>query len=78
MLVANRTSFLIISTLILAIIYAFVFEKIGFLISTILFLGALLFVLNGRKKWVTNIVVSVIFSISAWYVFSQLLHVSLP
>jgi len=78
MLVANRTPFLIISTLVLAIIYAFVFEKIGFLISTILFLGGLLFVINGRKKWVTNIVISFVFSFTAWYAFSQLLKVSLP
>ncbi len=78
LILAKRTPFLIISTIILAILYTFAFEVVGFLVSTILFLVALLFIINGRKKWIINIVVALVFSFSAWYVFSQLLKVSLP
>ncbi|WP_250543369.1 tripartite tricarboxylate transporter TctB family protein, partial [Staphylococcus pseudoxylosus] len=60
------------------IIYAFIFEPFGFLISTILFLGCIMFLINGYKRWLQNILVTVIFSGIAWYTFSQLLDVSLP
>lgn len=65
-------------TIILGIIYSLIFETVGFLISTILFLGLLLFYLNGRKKWLVNIAVTAGFSFITWYGFSQLLGVSLP
>lgn len=65
-------------SLVLMVLYTLVFERIGFLISTILFLGGLLFLLNGRKKWITNVLVAVIFSFVTWYAFGTLLQVSLP
>ncbi|MFZ3591252.1 tripartite tricarboxylate transporter TctB family protein [Bacillus sp. DJP31] len=71
-------SLLIVSTLVLSFIYALIFEKLGFLISTILFLMAILFIVNGRKKWIVNISVSVLFSLGTWYAFGTLLGVSLP
>ncbi|GGJ99336.1 hypothetical protein GCM10007063_22020 [Lentibacillus kapialis] len=77
-LLTGRTPYLIAATLILIFIYAFLFERIGFLYSTMLFLGALLFVVNGKKHWLQNILVAVIFSIVTWYSFAELLSVSLP
>lgn len=77
-LLEKRTFIRIILTIILAIIYAFIFEPFGFLISTILFLGCIMFLINGYKRWLQNILVTVIFSGIAWYTFSQLLDVSLP
>ncbi|BDH62855.1 hypothetical protein MTP04_29850 [Lysinibacillus sp. PLM2] len=71
------TLILIIATLVFSLIYTLIFERLGYLISTILFLGALLFLIN-KNKWITNILVSVLFSIGTWYVFTQLLAVSLP
>lgn len=65
-------------SLVLMIIYTILFERIGFLFSTIIFLMGLLFMLNGRKKWLLNIVVAFIFSIVTWYAFGTLLQVSLP
>ncbi|WP_185970868.1 tripartite tricarboxylate transporter TctB family protein [Alkalicoccobacillus porphyridii] len=62
----------------LCVMYTAIFEIVGFLIATVLFLGALLFYLNGRTKWVLNLVVTAIFSFSAWYIFTQLLDISLP
>lgn len=80
-LFAGRTPKLIIAALILSILYTLTFEKLGFLVSTIIFLGLLLFVINGFrgwKKWVTNIAVAVLFSFVLWYGFSQLLGIGLP
>ncbi|MGJ9459969.1 tripartite tricarboxylate transporter TctB family protein [Oceanobacillus sp. CF4.6] len=65
-------------TTVLGIGYTIIFDRIGFLFSTILFLGALLFVINGVKKWKVNIIVSLVFSYASWYSFSELLGVSLP
>lgn len=68
----------VIIVLVLCLGYAFLFERIGFLISTVLFLGTLLFLINGRRKWLTNIIVAVLFSAVTWYTFAELLSVSLP
>ncbi|WP_040982504.1 tripartite tricarboxylate transporter TctB family protein [Oceanobacillus jeddahense] len=77
-LFTGRAPFLIVSTLVLIFIYTFLFERIGFLISTMLFLTGLLFVINGKQAWFKNILIAVIFSIISWYSFSELLNVSLP
>lgn|SRR5699024_1052291 len=68
---------LIISVL-LMLGYTLIFERIGFLISTMLFLGALLFLLNGKSRWKLNIITSVLFAFISWYSFAVLLQVSLP
>ncbi|WP_209125077.1 tripartite tricarboxylate transporter TctB family protein [Alkalihalobacillus sp. BA299] len=78
LLVQGRTPKLIISTVILILIYTFLFERIGFLFSTVIFLGGLLFAVNGKKRWLQNILVSVLFSFISWYMFAKLLQVSLP
>ncbi|GGB48688.1 tripartite tricarboxylate transporter TctB family protein [Virgibacillus dakarensis] len=77
-LFTGRTPFLIIASLVLIFIYTFLFERIGFLYSTIIFLTGLLFVVNGRKQWIKNILIAVIFSFITWYSFAELLNVSLP
>lgn len=77
-MLSGRTPKLIGFTILLGVIYAFVFDRIGFLYSTILYLGGLLFYINGIKKWLVNIIVTVAFSFLSWYAFSVLLGVSLP
>ncbi|UOQ45541.1 tripartite tricarboxylate transporter TctB family protein [Halobacillus salinarum] len=77
-MLSGRTPKLIGITILFGLIYAFIFERVGFLLSTFLFLGGLLFVINGRKKWLVNVIVAVCFSFVSWYAFSQLLGVSLP
>jgi putative tricarboxylic transport membrane protein len=62
----------------LCLLYSLLFEVIGFLFSTILFLGTIFFFLNGKKKWLLNVSVSVLSSLSLWIVFNQLLNVNLP
>ncbi|UTR06215.1 tripartite tricarboxylate transporter TctB family protein [Alkalihalobacillus sp. LMS6] len=62
----------------MCVVYTLMFEYTGFLLSTILFLAMLLFYLNGKRKWVMNVLVTGIVSISAWFIFSYLLEISLP
>ena len=78
LMLAGRTPKLIGFTVLLGVGYAFIFEIIGFLFSTVLFLGTLLFVVNGKHKWKVNVIVTVCFSFLSWYAFSVLLGVSLP
>jgi len=75
---AGRTPRLIIGTLVLCIIYTLLFERIGFLVSGMLFLGAELSLVNGYKKWITNGLVSILFTLLVWYGFSKLLGINLP
>ncbi|UTE78833.1 tripartite tricarboxylate transporter TctB family protein [Rossellomorea sp. KS-H15a] len=77
LMLKGRTPKLIALTVLYGAVYAFIFERIGFLFSTILFLGALLFTVNG-KKIVVNVLVAISFSFLSWYAFSILLGVSLP
>ncbi len=77
-LFSGRVPKLIGWTIVFGVGYSLIFDIIGFLFSTILFLGALLFLINGVKKWKTNIIVTLAFSYVSWYSFSELLGVSLP
>lgn len=74
----GKSPMYLVASLVLMFIYTILFERIGFLFSTIIFLLGLLFMLNGRKKWILNILVAVIFSGVTWYAFGTLLQVSLP
>ncbi|WP_390175492.1 tripartite tricarboxylate transporter TctB family protein, partial [Staphylococcus pseudintermedius] len=65
-------------TCLFILIYTIIFERIGFLISTVLFLAAVMFLVNGFQHWLKNLIVAIVFSGVAWYTFAQLLDVSLP
>ena len=78
LLLQKKTLIRLGATVVMIIIYALIFERLGFLISTILFLGGVLFLINGVKHWLQNIIVALVFSGITWYAFSQLLDVSLP
>lgn len=78
LLFSKRNLPLIIGVIVASLIYTAIFEMLGFLLSTFLFLGAILFLINGWKKWIVNLSVAIIFSFAAWYGFGELLNVSLP
>lgn len=65
-------------TCVVSIIYALLFERIGFVFSTFLFMQAVLMVVNGKMKWKTNTMVSAFFSIGIYVVFAKLFGISLP
>lgn len=69
---------LIAGTSAACVIYALMFERIGFLPSTALFLGAMLFMVNGLKSWKLNLVISAAFTFGAWYTFVKLFQINLP
>ncbi|GAB1482071.1 hypothetical protein MASR2M78_08860 [Treponema sp.] len=68
----------ILVTIIASLIYALIFEHAGYVISTILYLGTILFLINGKKGSVINIIVAVVFSVSVYVLFAYLLGIQLP
>ena len=74
----SYTAKLITFTSVISILYAILFDIIGYVFSTILFLGAMLFVINGVKQWKVNAIVSITFALSIYLVFSKLLGIYLP
>ena len=65
-------------TCVVAIIYALLFQRIGYVFSTIFFLGSMLFAINGVARWKTNLAVAIVFSLSVYILFSKLLGLILP
>ncbi len=65
-------------TTVFALIYAVIFDRVGYVIATIIFLEGMLFVFNGLKNWKVNTIVAVIFSVFIYILFYKLLNVYLP
>lgn len=65
-------------TCFIAVIYALLFTRVGYVFSTIFFLGSLLFAINGIQRWKTNLSVSIVFSLSIYILFSKVLGLILP
>lgn len=59
------------------VVYGLLFKRIGYVLSTVLFLEVMLYLTRG-KKFVPNTVISVIFSVVIYFLFSKLLGVMLP
>lgn len=70
----NKNTFIVMG---LCIIYLFLMQRIGYLLSTIIFSLGVINVLD-RKKIIINIMFSVIFTIGIYYLFSKVFNVSLP
>ncbi len=62
----------------MCLIYVLLFERIGYVFSTFLFLATVLHFFNGLVKWKTTLVVSVSFSVGVYFIFSVLMGISLP
>jgi putative tricarboxylic transport membrane protein len=60
------------------LLYAFLFERAGYVLSTFLFLEATLLLFNGRRKWKMTLVVSIGFSVGVYVLFSRVLGIPLP
>ncbi len=67
----------VLSTICALILYAILFELLGFLLSTMVF-----FLLVGRfvakQRWIVSAFLSVLFSIAAFVVFDLCFHSQLP
>ena len=62
----------------ISVLYGLMFEKLGYIIATTLFLGALLFAFHGGKKKVINLLIAFGFSIAIYYCFSHVFGIPLP
>lgn len=65
-------------TVINAIAYALLFNILGYVLSTIIFLEVELLIFGELKSWKISTIVSVIFSIIAFLIFNTLLGLYLP
>jgi putative tricarboxylic transport membrane protein len=68
---------ILFSVLASLLVYIFLLEPMGFLLSTILFLLVIPFVLGFKKK-VTTVLVAFLFSGVMYYSFNYLLNITLP
>ena len=75
--VGRNTYFKVFASLIVFIVYALLFEPLGFVLSSFLMAGALS-TYYGNRNILIGLVVSVGVPIGIYYVFTKLLTVSLP
>lgn len=59
------------------LLYFIVFETLGFVVSTALYLLVLTYFFN-RGKWVANVLTSLLFAVISYLMFTKLLGVNLP
>jgi putative tricarboxylic transport membrane protein len=69
---------MIIFICIVSTLYGFLFDKIGYVLSTTFFMGALLFAFNGAKKWLVNLTIAISFSVVIYICFSRIFFIPLP
>ncbi len=68
----------ILYTCLISIGYALLFYPLGYVISTFLFMAAMLTITSGFEAWKTSVIVALIFAVSVYFIFAELLAVSLP
>lgn len=73
----KKTATLILITVAAGLLYAFTFERLGFMLSTCLFMFIVTNVVN-KGKWITNLIVSLLFGLGGYIFFAKLLALSLP
>lgn len=59
------------------VIYAFLFERIGFFLSTVLFMLGWQIVVE-RQRWLKAVIITVLCAVAMYTLFKSLLHVELP
>lgn len=68
----------ILITSVICILYALIFDHVGYIIATFIFMELMLLITNGKEKWKINTIVSLVFSVGVFYIFNNLLGVVLP
>ena len=59
-------------------VYALIFEPLGYVLATMLYLGSVLFLVNGKVKVARTIIVTIAFSVGVYVLFSIVLGIQLP
>jgi len=75
---SGRYAIRILTVLAFCVAYALMFNRIGFLFSSFVFLSALLILLNGFKKWLMNFSISILYTVGIWYLFEKVFLINLP
>ena len=73
----KEVSRMVLLTCVSAIVYALIFEVVGFVLATFMFMMSVLWITNG-KKYVVNASVAAIFSVSIYALFNFALGIPLP
>jgi len=68
----------ILYTCLISVVYALLFERLGYVISTFLFMVMMLTITSGKASWKKSIIISLVFSVGVYFVFNTLLSISLP
>jgi len=68
----------ILFTLLNGLLYAVLFDRIGYVFATFIFLNIQLFIFRGKKTWKSTLLISAIFSVVAFILFNTLMGVYLP
>ena len=68
----------ILYTCIISVAYALLFEHLGYVISTFMFMFAMQTITSGKESWKKSIIIGLLFSVGVYFVFSTLLSISLP
>jgi putative tricarboxylic transport membrane protein len=69
---------LIVGTVVLCGAYGFAFEPLGYLLSTLCFMFLLLMLVNEPKRWISNIIITLVFTFALWGTFVYVFDISLP
>lgn len=62
----------------LCVFYVILFERIGYLLSTFLFLSVVLYMFNGKNRWKSILGISLGFSVGVYILFGEVLNIQLP
>lgn len=74
----EKKSLLLLATSIaLCLLYAAVVDKVGFLISTTILLYAMI-LLFGTKEYIKAAIISVLFTVAVWLLFTKVFMIFLP
>lgn len=74
----DKNAKLIFLTALACIFYGMIFETLGYVLSTIVFLEIIITLFNGIKNFKINTIVAICFSGVIYFVFSNLLGIILP
>jgi putative tricarboxylic transport membrane protein len=68
----------VLLTCVFGFLYAILFKRIGYVLSTFLFLELELWLFNGKSNWKVNTIVALAFSVGVYLLFAKAFGVYLP
>lgn len=74
----KQTILKIVYTCIAGLVFGLILEPVGYLISTALFMTVMMFITYGKSRAVFNVTIGLVFALTTYVAFFELLEVSLP